>query len=65
MTLPKGQIHATHDDKAASLVPGGGHVLIVPIAHYPTLASLAPEVGASVLEEVEQYVSRTIVVRVC
>lgn len=55
MTLPKGQIHATHDNAAAPLVPGGGHVLIVPIAHYPTLASLAPDTGASVLDEVVQH----------
>jgi hypothetical protein len=60
VTLPKGQIIPTHGDVAAlsviSSVPGGGHVLIVPIAHYPTLAALTPDVSGPVLQEIDQYV---------
>lgn len=35
IALPKGQLPVSSD--ASALVPGGGHVLIVPIAHTPSL----------------------------
>ncbi|GAA6061585.1 hypothetical protein JCM10212_004335 [Sporobolomyces blumeae] len=51
LTLPKGQVCSTDQ----SPVPGGGHVLLIPIAHYPTLRSLPADVAPQVLEEVELY----------
>ncbi|GAA6006427.1 hypothetical protein JCM11491_004953 [Sporobolomyces phaffii] len=51
LTLPKGQVCSTDQ----SPVPGGGHVLLIPIAHYPTLRSIPSEVSSQVLEEVELY----------
>ncbi|GAA5900277.1 Drn1p [Sporobolomyces salmoneus] len=51
LTLPKGQVCSTDQ----SPVPGGGHVLLIPIAHYPTLRSIPSEVSAQVLEEIELY----------
>ncbi|GAA5875458.1 hypothetical protein JCM16303_000635 [Sporobolomyces ruberrimus] len=51
LTLPKGQVCSTDQ----SPVPGGGHVLLIPIAHYPTLRSIPSDVSAQVLEEVELY----------
>ena len=57
LTLPKGQIIPTgeyaRDD--ATKIPGGGHVLIVPITHYPTLNSMPPEVALPIVEEMEKY----------
>lgn len=51
MALPKGQVPVSSDESA--LVPGGGHVLLVPIAHVPTPyateasgAALRAETGA-------------------
>ncbi|KAG8743990.1 hypothetical protein FRC10_011064 [Ceratobasidium sp. 414] len=38
-------------------VPGGGHLLIVPISHYPTLLSAPPDLAISIISEVEQYKS--------
>ncbi|GAA5894097.1 hypothetical protein JCM8208_002347 [Rhodotorula glutinis] len=51
VTLPKGQLCSTD----SSPVPGGGHVLIIPIAHYPTLRSIPADLAAPVHEEVELY----------
>lgn len=60
VTLSKGQITATQnavDHPNKTSIPGGGHVLIVPIAHYPTLASITPDLASSVISEVERYKS--------
>ncbi|KAI0372979.1 nuclear protein [Pilatotrama ljubarskyi] len=60
VTLPKGQIIPTHQDKNhpnAPSVPGGGHVLIVPITHYPTYLSIPPDLADPILEETEKYKS--------
>ncbi|EIN07103.1 hypothetical protein PUNSTDRAFT_104608 [Punctularia strigosozonata HHB-11173 SS5] len=60
VTLPKGQIIPTHDPQHrpdSSMVPGGGHCLIVPIAHYATLASMAPDIAGPTIQEVERYKS--------
>ncbi|GAA5931350.1 Drn1p [Sporobolomyces koalae] len=51
LTLPKGQVCSTDQ----SPVPGGGHVLLIPIAHYPTLRSIPSDVSQQVLEEIELY----------
>jgi hypothetical protein len=59
LTLPKGQLIPTHGPdatakKGISLVPGGGHLLIVPIAHFPTLASISSDTSISVMDEIER-----------
>ncbi|GAA5987164.1 hypothetical protein JCM11641_002151 [Rhodosporidiobolus odoratus] len=51
LTLPKGQVCSVD----SSPVPGGGHVLLIPIAHYPTLRSIPTDLAPPVLEEVELY----------
>ncbi|KAH7107608.1 CwfJ C-terminus 1-domain-containing protein-like protein [Auriculariales sp. MPI-PUGE-AT-0066] len=55
VTLPKGQIPDTTSN--ASPVPGGGHVLIVPIAHYPTISSAPQDVALPIITEMERYKS--------
>ena len=55
LTLPKGQIPDT--TAGASLVPGGGHVLIVPISHYPTLSAVPHDLALPIIMEIEKYVS--------
>ena len=59
LTLPKGQIIPTgeYSSKDISLLPGGGHVLIVPITHYPTLNTIPPDLSFPILEEVDTYAS--------
>ncbi|QRW16418.1 nucleolus protein [Rhizoctonia solani] len=57
VTLPKGQLIPTDPSGKPPLVPGGGHLLIIPIAHYPTLLSAPPELAISIIAEVEQYKS--------
>ncbi|KAI0928971.1 hypothetical protein AcW2_004809 [Taiwanofungus camphoratus] len=60
VTLPKGQIIPTHtasEHPHAPSVPGGGHVLIVPITHYPTYSSIPPDLAAPIVEETEKYKS--------
>ncbi|TIB33177.1 hypothetical protein E3P84_02277 [Wallemia ichthyophaga] len=47
ITLPKGQLI----DPATSAVPGGGHVLIIPISHYPNLFSLPADIAQRVQSE--------------
>ncbi|THG97269.1 hypothetical protein EW145_g7647 [Phellinidium pouzarii] len=58
LTLPKGQIIPTGDsaDPASDIskVPGGGHVLLVPIAHCPTLAALPPDLAEALNAEITQ-----------
>ncbi|KZT09782.1 nuclear protein [Laetiporus sulphureus 93-53] len=60
VTLPKGQIVPTHTSAAhpnAPAVPGGGHVLIVPITHYPTYSSIPPDLAPPIVQETEKYKS--------
>lgn len=54
VTLPKGQIVPTQSAADHVDVPGGGHVLIVPIAHYPTLNTIAPDLAPPILDEIER-----------
>ncbi len=58
LTLPKGQILPTGKgvSKDLSPIPGGGHVLIVPITHYPTLHTIPPDLALPIVDEVEKYV---------
>lgn len=59
VTLPKGQIIPTGDraDPEISKIPGGGHVLIVPVTHYPTLSAMPPDLAVPIVGELEQYKS--------
>ncbi|KZT39225.1 hypothetical protein SISSUDRAFT_1003698, partial [Sistotremastrum suecicum HHB10207 ss-3] len=56
VTLPKGQLPYTGHkaDKDWTPVPGGGHVLIVPIEHHPTLHTLPEDVRSPILDEIEK-----------
>ncbi|THH28827.1 hypothetical protein EUX98_g5363 [Antrodiella citrinella] len=60
VTLPKGQIIPTHMKASFTQgkipdVPGGGHVLIVPITHYPTYSSIPPDLSGPLVEETRTY----------
>jgi len=58
VTLPKGQIIPTQSASTCSdkfLVPGGGHVLIVPISHQPTYTTIPPDTAPPIIEETEKY----------
>ncbi|WVF70938.1 hypothetical protein IAT40_005733 [Kwoniella sp. CBS 6097] len=62
VTLPKGQLIPTQPKHIAQggpkpLVPGGGHVLIIPIAHHPTLLSIPAEDAMSIISELEGFKS--------
>ncbi|RDB21197.1 Zinc finger CCCH domain-containing protein 59 [Hypsizygus marmoreus] len=54
VTLPKGQIVPTQSAADHTLVPGGGHVLIVPITHYPTYTTIPPDLAPPIIEETEK-----------
>ncbi|KAL7423731.1 hypothetical protein Q5752_001313 [Cryptotrichosporon argae] len=54
VTLPKGQVVPTQGG-AKPLVPGGGHVMIIPIAHHPTLLSIPAEDALPIISELEAY----------
>jgi hypothetical protein len=61
LTFPKGQLVPTHnteqrDNERNFKVPGGGHVLIVPIAHFATLDTIPGELRASVMGECNRYI---------
>jgi hypothetical protein len=59
LTFPKGPlVPARGAEKRAEIpkVPGGGHVLIVPIAHFVTLGTIPRELRASILGECERYI---------
>lgn len=54
LALPKGQLPVSSD--VSALVPGGGHVLIVPIAHTPSLhASEAAASSGALRAELAQW----------
>ncbi|KAF9527034.1 nuclear protein [Crepidotus variabilis] len=55
VTLPKGQIIPTQSAAEQVDVPGGGHVLIVPITHYPTFSTIPTDLALPILDETEQY----------
>jgi len=56
VTLPKGQLIPTQSAADHVDVPGGGHVLIVPITHYPTYSTIPADLSSPILEETEQCV---------
>lgn len=57
VTLPKGQIPPTNPAANSSItsVPGGGHVLIVPISHFPTLLSIPTDLAPPILAEISEF----------
>ncbi|KAF5330347.1 hypothetical protein D9619_005485 [Psilocybe cf. subviscida] len=55
VTLPKGQIIPTQSAANKVDVPGGGHVLIVPITHYPTYSTIPPDLAPPIVEETIQF----------
>jgi len=57
VTLPKGQIIPTQSSAGHVDVPGGGHVLIVPITHYPTYSTIPPDLAPPIVEETGQLKS--------
>lgn len=54
VTLPKGQIVPTQSQSEHVDVPGGGHVLIIPITHYPTYSTIPPDLAPPILEETDK-----------
>ncbi|KAG5637761.1 hypothetical protein H0H81_003328 [Sphagnurus paluster] len=55
LTLPKGQIVPTQSSAVQGTVPGGGHVLIVPITHYPTFTTIPPDLAPPIVEETDKF----------
>ncbi|KAJ7632977.1 CwfJ C-terminus 1-domain-containing protein-like protein [Roridomyces roridus] len=56
VTLPKGQIIPTQSAATDHVaVPGGGHVLIVPITHYPTFSTIPDDLAGPIIEETEKH----------
>ncbi|KAF8163426.1 nuclear protein [Crassisporium funariophilum] len=55
VTLPKGQIIPTQSATDHVDVPGGGHVLVIPITHYPTYTTIPPDLAPPIIEETEQF----------
>jgi hypothetical protein len=53
VTLPKGQIIPTQSAADHVDIPGGGHVLIVPITHYPTYSTIPPDLAQPIFEETD------------
>lgn len=57
LTLPKGQIIPTQSNADHVDVPGGGHVMIIPIPHFPTYHTIPTDLLPPILEETVKYVS--------
>lgn len=59
VTLTKGPIIPTGNyaepSSDISKVPGGGHALIVPIAHFPTFLAVPPDLAESLTAEIKSY----------
>ncbi|KAF8844424.1 nuclear protein [Paxillus ammoniavirescens] len=58
LTLAKGQIIPTQsapDEGNVACVPGGGHVLIVPISHQPTYNGIPDDIAPPIFDETEKY----------
>ncbi|KAI9313822.1 CwfJ C-terminus 1-domain-containing protein-like protein [Dichotomocladium elegans] len=52
--MAKGPVVSGEDSGS---VPGGGHVILVPITHYGTLSDIAPETKEKVDNEISQYIN--------
>ncbi|KAL1744364.1 CwfJ C-terminus 1-domain-containing protein-like protein [Schizophyllum fasciatum] len=55
VTLPKGQLVPTQSAADRVDVPGGGHVLIIPITHYPTFHTIPADLAPAIIDETEKY----------
>ncbi|KAG9318642.1 nuclear protein [Chiua virens] len=58
LTLPKGQIFPTQsalDESNVTRLPGGGHVLIVPICHHPSYNTIPIDIASPIIDETERY----------
>ncbi|EIW84839.1 hypothetical protein CONPUDRAFT_134710 [Coniophora puteana RWD-64-598 SS2] len=60
LSLPKGQIPPTQGSAAAShpnapRIPGGGHVLIIPITHQPSYSTIPAALAPPILAETDAY----------
>lgn len=53
VALPKGQLPSSSDP--LSTVPGGGHVLVIPLEHTPSLLALPPSQGGALHAEMEKW----------
>ena len=51
-TLAKGPVVSSADKLG---VPGGGHVILVPVTHYPTFDKVPVETRVEVVAEIEKY----------
>ncbi|GJJ73386.1 hypothetical protein EMPS_05744 [Entomortierella parvispora] len=54
MTLAKGQMPAT-ENPTTTLIPGGGHVILITINHYSSFATVDPEAKSDLDSELKQY----------
>ncbi|KAI0071557.1 nuclear protein [Panus rudis PR-1116 ss-1] len=60
VSLPKGQIIPTQHAESYSgakipSIPGGGHVLIIPITHYPSYSTIPADLADPIFEETKKY----------
>ncbi|RUS21953.1 CwfJ C-terminus 1-domain-containing protein-like protein [Endogone sp. FLAS-F59071] len=55
LTLAKGPL--TSSSSSGSLIPGGGHVLLIPISHYPSFRKIPMEIQIDVVAELERFKS--------
>ncbi|KZT61603.1 hypothetical protein CALCODRAFT_491153 [Calocera cornea HHB12733] len=56
LTLPKGSLLPL-SSQSPTHIPGGGHLLLIPITHHPTLLSLPPDISLPITAELESYKS--------
>ncbi|KAG9301010.1 hypothetical protein G9A89_018962 [Geosiphon pyriformis] len=55
MAVAKGGLIDTTNELVSPIVPGGGHVLIISLAHYETFFQAPPDINLKMLEEIENY----------
>ncbi|CAG8487745.1 9220_t:CDS:10 [Ambispora leptoticha] len=55
LAIAKGGLIDTTNQLVSPIIPGGGHVLIVSLAHYETFASATEDVQDKISEEIQKY----------
>jgi len=56
VTLAKGQLPPTNiGTPSPTRVPGGGHLLIIPISHYPTISTIPVDLAPPIFSEIDTY----------
>ncbi|CAG8561796.1 6443_t:CDS:10, partial [Ambispora gerdemannii] len=55
VAVAKGGLIDTTNKLVSPIIPGGGHVLIISLAHYETFSSASEEVRDKISEEIEKY----------